>query len=161
MVALTLLGVVLAGCATSPANRTGAEPGVLSVVAAEGFWGSLAAQLGGEHARVRSIIDNPDADPHDYEAATADGRALVSARLTVVNGVGYDTWASRLTASSPDRDRVDLVRRRPRRRPARRQPAPLVRPGRRAHRHRRADHRATSGSTRRMPVTSPGSGTPC
>jgi zinc/manganese transport system substrate-binding protein len=106
-----LLAVVLAvaGCGTTPAHSNGSVGGVIPVVAAENFWGSLAAQLGGERAAVRSIIDNPDADPHDYEAGAADGRAMVAARLTLVNGVGYDTWASRLTQSSPDKQRIDLV----------------------------------------------------
>jgi zinc/manganese transport system substrate-binding protein len=107
--ALVLVGLLAGGCATTPAHPVGGADGLVTVVAVENFWGSLAAQVGGERARVRSLLDNPDADPHDYEPGTADGRALVSARLTVVNGVGYDPWASRLTAASPDRDRVDLV----------------------------------------------------
>ncbi len=48
------------------------------LAAAENFWGSLAEQLGGCHVRVTSIIDKPDADPHDYEPTAADGRATVS-----------------------------------------------------------------------------------
>lgn len=71
------------------------------MVAAENFWGSIAAQLGGDRVTVTSIIDSPDADPHDYEPTTADGRAIATADLVLVNGIGYDTWASRLAAANP------------------------------------------------------------
>ena len=65
--------LALAGCSTSPASSSSSS-GVIAVVAAENFWGSLAEQLGGSHVKVTSIIDNPDADPHDYEPTAADGR---------------------------------------------------------------------------------------
>ena len=81
---------------------------IVHVVAAENSWGSLAAQLGGTHATVRNIIDNPSADPHDYEPTTADAIAMARAQLTVVNGVGYDTWASKLIAANPVPGRVLL-----------------------------------------------------
>jgi zinc/manganese transport system substrate-binding protein len=74
---------------------------VVRVVAAENVWGSLAGQLGGAHASVRSIIDNPNADPHDYEPTAADARAMAAAQLVIVNGIGYDSWASKLVAANP------------------------------------------------------------
>jgi len=72
-----------------------------SVVAAENFWGSLAAQLGGDRVEVTSIIRNPNADPHDYEPTAADARSMASAQLVIVNGIGYDPWAQRLLAANP------------------------------------------------------------
>ncbi len=84
-----------AGCSTGPRGAAGGTR-VINVVAAENFWGSLARQLGGSHVRVTSIINNPDADPHDYEPTAADGRAIAAARLAIVNGVGYDAWATKL-----------------------------------------------------------------
>ncbi len=86
-----------AGCSTK-APSSGASGGstVINVVAAENFWGSLAEQLGGAHVKVTSIINNPDADPHDYEPTAADGRAIAAAKLAVINGVGYDGWATKL-----------------------------------------------------------------
>jgi zinc/manganese transport system substrate-binding protein len=103
-----LLVLAAAGCATTPAHPAVADPRVVPVVAAENTWGSLAAQLGGTHAQVTSIIDNPNADPHDYEATAGDGIAIARARLTIVNGVGYDTWASRLVATNGSAGRIDL-----------------------------------------------------
>lgn len=94
------------GPAASAANTPSEK--VIRVVAAENFWGSVAAQLGGGHVKVTSIIDNPDADPHDYEPTAADARTVAGAQYTIVNGVGYDAWADKLLASSPAPGRVDL-----------------------------------------------------
>jgi len=104
-VALTL---VLAGCSTRSSNNATAPGSPIAVVAAENFWGSLAAQLGGDHVTVTSIIDNPDADPHDYEATASDGRAVARAGLVIVNGVGYDGWADKLVAANPRSSRLSI-----------------------------------------------------
>jgi zinc/manganese transport system substrate-binding protein len=105
-----LAAIVLAACATSP-STAGSGPGtrVVTVVAAENFWGSLAAQLGGAHVKVASIIDNPDADPHDYEPTAADARAMAGAGIALVNGVGYDAWAGKLIAANPAPQRIVLT----------------------------------------------------
>jgi zinc/manganese transport system substrate-binding protein len=81
-------------------NGTAAGDGI-RIVAAENFWGSIAGQLGGSHAAVHSIIVNPAQDPHSYEPTAADARALATAQLAIVNGVGYDPWVPRLLAANP------------------------------------------------------------
>jgi zinc/manganese transport system substrate-binding protein len=103
---------MVAGCAAAPDAATSgssSQGSVIEVVAAENFWGSIAGQLGGSKVRVTSIIDNPDADPHDYEPTAADGRAIASADMVIVNGVGYDTWATKLAAANPDPGRTELT----------------------------------------------------
>ena len=95
-------GVVASASACADASATDRASGVIQVVAAESFWGSIAAQLGGEHAQVTSIVVNPDADPHDYEPTTRDSRHLASADMVVINGLGYDTWASKVVAANPN-----------------------------------------------------------
>src|SRR5205814_6640817 len=102
------LALALAGCSTRPSTAASGASGTVTVVAAENFWGSLAEQLGGTHAKVTSIINNPDADPHDYEATAADGRAVAAAGLVLVNGVGYDAWADKLVAANPSSTRTVL-----------------------------------------------------
>ena len=92
--------LMLAGCASSqPSTPVPGQSRVLSVVAAENVWGSIAAQLGGQQVRVHSIIASPAADPHSYEATASDARAVAAADLVVVNGIGYDVWASQLVAA--------------------------------------------------------------
>ncbi len=93
--------------AASPA-RTQPAGGPIQVVAAENFWGSIAAQLGGDRVHVVSVITNPATDPHDYEPTAADARTVAEARMVVENGVGYDPWAARLVAASPLSGRVVL-----------------------------------------------------
>jgi zinc/manganese transport system substrate-binding protein len=111
--AVVLAGAV-SGCSTTasgtaPAAGASAGSTVINVVAAENFWGSLAEQLGGAHVKVTSIIDNPDADPHDYEPAAADAREMAGAGLAIVNGVGYDAWATKLVDANPAPNRTVLT----------------------------------------------------
>jgi len=73
---------------------------MIQVVAGENFWGSLISQLGGNLTHVLSVVSDPNADPHDYEANASDAAAIADANLVVVNGVGYDDWALQLIASS-------------------------------------------------------------
>jgi zinc/manganese transport system substrate-binding protein len=73
---------------------------IVQVVAAENFWGSIAAQLGGSHAKVTSIIVNPNSDPHSYEPTSGDLRTIADAGLVVINGIGYDTWATKAVAAN-------------------------------------------------------------
>jgi zinc/manganese transport system substrate-binding protein len=109
-----LITGVLSGCTTTASSadaaaRGGTSSAVISVVAAENFWGSLAQQLGGDHVNVTSIIDNPDADPHDYEPTAADARTIAGARMAIINGVGYDAWATKLIDANPATNRTVLT----------------------------------------------------
>ncbi|MGH3817790.1 MAG: metal ABC transporter solute-binding protein, Zn/Mn family [Pseudonocardiaceae bacterium] len=103
-VTVTLAGV-LAGCATgTPSGAPAGQPGgntKISVVAAENFWGSIAAQVGGKHVTVHNIIASPDADPHAHEPTPADGRAVATAQYVIANGVGYDPWVAKLVDANP------------------------------------------------------------
>jgi zinc/manganese transport system substrate-binding protein len=101
------LALLLAGCGGSRAASS-ASAGKLQVVAAENFWGSIASQLGGSKVAVNSIIVNPNTDPHSYEATASDGVLVARSRMALVNGLGYDGWASKLLAANPSSARVVL-----------------------------------------------------
>jgi zinc/manganese transport system substrate-binding protein len=104
VVACTVVAALLAGCDKSGSSATagtGGHGGKLRVVAAENFWGSIASQLGGSRVAVSSIIVNPDTDPHSYEPTAADARTIAGTGLAIVNGIGYDNWASKLLAAGP------------------------------------------------------------
>src|SRR6266571_1395339 len=83
--AVAILVVALPSCSGGAAGDSNGKP---SVVAAENFWGSIASQLGGDRVTVRSIIDNPNADPHDYEPTAEDARLMATANFVIENGVG-------------------------------------------------------------------------
>ncbi|WP_329576422.1 zinc ABC transporter substrate-binding protein [Kitasatospora sp. NBC_01250] len=100
-------------CSTASTTKTGsagsaAGSKVIQVVAAENFWGSIAAQLGGAHVKVTSIITNPDTDPHAYEPTAADGRTIAGADYVITNGIGYDAWSDKLLAANPAPSRTAL-----------------------------------------------------
>jgi len=111
------LGVVLAliaaacgaaGPTTSGGASGGTSGGTLHVVAAENFWGSIAAQLGGNKVSVDSIITSPNTDPHSYEPTAADARTFATGKMVIVDGIGYDPWATQLLAANPVSGRVEL-----------------------------------------------------
>ena len=99
---------LLAGCGGSTAAGDGSSSGRLQVVAAENFWGSIASQLGGSKVQVQSIIVNPSTDPHSYEPTASDGVALARSQMAIVNGTGYDVWASKLLGANPSSSRTVL-----------------------------------------------------
>ena len=107
-VAVAVAGAGLTACSTGPSTAQPGPRGTVSVVAAENFWGSIASQLGGDRATVTSIIANPNVDPHAYEPTAADARSLATAQLVVVNGIGYDPWATTLLAADPATGRTVL-----------------------------------------------------
>jgi zinc/manganese transport system substrate-binding protein len=100
--------LALAGCGAASNSFAGARGEKLDVTAAENFWGSIAAQLGGDKVAVTSIIVNPNTDPHSYEPTAADGVAIARSQFAIVNGIGYDTWASKLLAANSSGGRLVL-----------------------------------------------------
>src|SRR6266568_3336947 len=102
------LALVGGGCGSSKAGAPASSGNRIRVVAAENFWGSIAAQLGGSKADVTSVITSPATDPHDYEPTAADARTIAGAQMAIVNGIGYDPWAQKLIASNPVSGRVVL-----------------------------------------------------
>jgi zinc/manganese transport system substrate-binding protein len=100
--------LVLFAAACGAAGTKTASGGTLHVVAAENFWGSIAAQLGGDKVAVASIITNPNTDPHSYEPTAADARTFATGQLVIVDGIGYDPWATQLLAANPVTGRVEL-----------------------------------------------------
>src|SRR5438067_2354499 len=97
-----LASVLLASCGI-PSGGTRNE--TLKVIAGENFWGSIAAQLGGNHVFVTSIVTNPNTDPHDYESSATDARAFATADYVVLNGAGYDDWGQKLLSANPSPSR--------------------------------------------------------
>lgn len=110
-----LLACVFAvtGCSSAssaaPGDSGATTAKLIQVVAAENFWGSIAAQLGGTHVAVTDIVDSPSADPHSYEPTAADARSIAAADFVLINGIGYDVWASQLAEANPNPARAVLT----------------------------------------------------
>jgi zinc/manganese transport system substrate-binding protein len=105
LLALLFLLLTQSGCTNKSSTVAG---GVIEVVAGENFWSTIAAQLGGVHVHVISIVSNPNADPHEYESNTADARAFAQANYVILNGAGYDSWGRKLLDANPVRGRKVL-----------------------------------------------------
>ena len=98
----------LLGTSCGISSQAATPGGRIEVVAAENFWGSIAAQLGGDRVEVTSIITSPNTDPHAYEATPHDARLIATAGLLIENGAGYDAWVSELASASPSAHRLVL-----------------------------------------------------
>jgi len=106
VVAGGLLALTLTACGASSAGP--GSGGTIAVVAAENFWGNIAAQLGGSKANVQSVVTDPNADPHEYESSADDARAFAEAGLVILNGAGYDDWGQKLLDANPSGTRKVL-----------------------------------------------------
>jgi zinc/manganese transport system substrate-binding protein len=79
------------------------------VVAAENAYGSIAAQIGGRHVTVTSILHDPAADPHLFTPDTGTGLEVARAGLGIQTGAGYDAFMGKLEHAAPSGDRVVLT----------------------------------------------------
>jgi zinc/manganese transport system substrate-binding protein len=94
--------VVAAAAALAACGSPGspAADGKPTVVASTDVYGAIARAVGGDMVTVRSLIDNPAADPHSYESTPADAAAVAGAAVVVANGGGYDDFVQKLVDSS-------------------------------------------------------------
>ena len=98
------LTLCLLWLATAPAAQ--AQDGTVKLVAAENFYGAIAAQVGGPRVAVTSILNNPEQDPHLFEASPTMARQIADAQIVVLNGAGYDPWMEKLLRASPRPGRI-------------------------------------------------------
>ncbi|WP_229715163.1 metal ABC transporter solute-binding protein, Zn/Mn family [Subtercola lobariae] len=95
--------VTLAGCASTPSSASpssASASGTISVVASTNVWGDIAATIGGDRVTVSSIIDDPDKDPHEYEADAQNQLALSKAQVVIENGGGYDDFVDTMLGTA-------------------------------------------------------------
>jgi zinc/manganese transport system substrate-binding protein len=110
LVALTvLLGAGLVGGAcSSSASSHASNDGRIRVVAGANAWGDLAREIGGDHVRVTSLLDDPQADPHLFELDARAAERVAGAQLVIENGLGYDEFMHQLVSVTTAKDRVVL-----------------------------------------------------
>lgn len=103
---VTTLGVIT-GPSMSASATTKAT--VISAVGAENEYANVLSQIGGKYVVVSSILNNPNTDPHTYEASTSVAEEVSRALLIVQNGVGYDGFMNRIESASPNSKRKVIV----------------------------------------------------
>jgi zinc/manganese transport system substrate-binding protein len=98
LLALLLLCSVSA-CHEDAAPPTDAAPARLKVVASFSILADLAANVGGERIALTTLV-GPGSDSHAYEPTPADARAVATADVVLVNGLGFEGWIDRLIEAS-------------------------------------------------------------
>jgi zinc/manganese transport system substrate-binding protein len=76
------------------------------VLGTENFYADLLAQIGGIRVSATSLLNDPNADPHAFEASPSAAAAVADAQLVIVNGLGYDDFMQHLLGASPNGSRV-------------------------------------------------------
>lgn len=107
IVAATVLavGLALSGCAAQPTASTGK----IIAVGAENQYTSVIAQIGGRYVDATSVMSNPNTDPHTFEASAKVAGTISDAALVVQNGLGYDSFMSKIEAASPSSTRIVIT----------------------------------------------------
>src|SRR5476651_888584 len=102
---IALAGFALTGCSSGPA----ASNGRIVAVGAENQYTSVIAQIGGRYVSTTSVMSNPNTDPHSFEASAQLANTISTASLVVQNGLGYDSFMSKIEAASPSSARTVIV----------------------------------------------------
>jgi zinc/manganese transport system substrate-binding protein len=92
--------VLLAGAAALAllgSNVHAATP--LPVVASFSILGDLVKVVGGDRVSVTTLV-GPDEDAHVFEPKPSDAKAIAQSKLLVVNGLGFEPWATKLARAA-------------------------------------------------------------
>src|SRR5262252_3154020 len=102
--ALVALALAAAGCSGggNSAADASSSTALINAVGAENEYANVLGQIGGRYVHVSSILDNPNTDPHTFEASPQVAQEVSSADLIVQNGVGYDSWMNKIESASPN-----------------------------------------------------------
>jgi zinc/manganese transport system substrate-binding protein len=114
--ALSLM-VAVSACGSSAQSSPGSSgvssstPTSLSVVASTNVYGDIVKQIAGDKVKITSIISDPDADPHSYEANSRTQLELSKADVVIENGGGYDDFVDTMlkTAKNDDAKVLNVV----------------------------------------------------
>jgi zinc/manganese transport system substrate-binding protein len=107
--------LLLTACGSDDASAAGAagsssSEGGVSVVTSTNVYGDIVSAIAGDDVEVTSVISDPSADPHSYEADTRTQLAVADADLVIANGGGYDDFMDTLLSSSDSKAQViDVV----------------------------------------------------
>ena len=100
---MVLLPLAVAGVGVLAAGaRAHSGAAVIQAVGAENEYANVISQIGGKYVSVTAIMSNPNTDPHSFEASPGVAQAVSAAKLVVQNGVGYDTFMSKIESASPN-----------------------------------------------------------
>src|SRR5271165_7185360 len=103
------VAVALSAAACSTSTADSGHGSVINAVGAESEYANVLGQIGGKYVHVSAILDNPNTDPHAFEASPSVAAEVSSAQLIVQNGAGYDSWMNKIESASPSSSRKVIV----------------------------------------------------
>lgn len=74
----------------------------LDVVASFSVLGDIVKEIGGDKIALKTLV-GPNGDAHTFEPAPADAKALHSADVIFINGLGLEKWMEKLVVASGTR----------------------------------------------------------
>jgi manganese/iron transport system substrate-binding protein len=110
ILSLILVPLIMAapiGCGTSTAGG-GSSAGMVNVVATTTVFADMVRNVGGSHVNVTSLVPK-NGDVHTFEPRPSDVRAVATAQLLVMNGLGLDDWLVR-TITNASKEGTPLVK---------------------------------------------------
>jgi zinc/manganese transport system substrate-binding protein len=103
------LALTAAGCGSGGATDAANTTTVINAVGSANEYANVLGQIGGRYVRVSAVLNNPNTDPHTFEASPKVAQEVSSAQLIVQNGLGYDDWMNKIEAASPNPKRKVIV----------------------------------------------------
>ncbi len=106
---LALLVVVLFATLFATPTLAGAaskgKTDLVVAVGAENEYADVVSQIGGRYVKVTAVMSNPNTDPHTFESSARVSREVSAAQVVVQNGLGYDSFMTKIEAASPSSTR--------------------------------------------------------
>jgi zinc/manganese transport system substrate-binding protein len=105
-----LIGLAFLFVGVAPAaSASSTKSAVINAVGAENEYANVLSQIGGRFVKVSSILNNPNTDPHTFEASTSVAQEVSQAELIVQNGVGYDGFMNDIESAASNPHRTVIV----------------------------------------------------
>jgi zinc/manganese transport system substrate-binding protein len=98
--AMTVVLAAALASACSPGSMPTTSQ-TLSAVGVENEYANVIQQIGGPYVHVAAIMNNPNTDPHTFEASPTVVREVANAQLVVQNGLGYDAFMNTIETAAP------------------------------------------------------------
>jgi ABC-type Zn uptake system ZnuABC Zn-binding protein ZnuA len=99
LLAIALVVATLAACGGGAQSDASIDPDAVRVIATTTMFADLAAEVGGEHVAVSSLVPK-GGEVHTFDPTPSDVRRLNDADLVVRNGLGLDDWLAALVSDS-------------------------------------------------------------
>ncbi|MDD6373802.1 MAG: zinc ABC transporter substrate-binding protein [Bifidobacteriaceae bacterium] len=107
-IALALAPLSACGSSSSSSSSQSSDSKI-RVASSITQWGSLVNKIGGDDVASTSIVSSTGTSSHEYEPTTTDISGLTGADIAVVNGLGYDAWATDALENDTDTTVINVA----------------------------------------------------